>query len=82
MNAQQQQKAIKALEEKKAKEHKQFLSMLFHTGAFTQLHCMGVMLPYRALYGLEKQVYEGTLKEVLPNKFYPHPAITLKTKWS
>ncbi len=27
-------------------------------------------------------MYEGTFKEVLPNKFYPNPAITLKTKWS
>ena len=39
MNAQQQQKAIKALEEKKAKEHKQFLAMLFHTGVLTR-YCM------------------------------------------
>lgn len=82
MNELQRQKAIKALEEKKAKEHKQFLAMTFHLGAFTQLHCMGVMLPYKVLYGLEKQVHEGTFKEVLPNKFYPNPAITLKTMWS
>ena len=82
MNAQQQQKAVKALEEKKAKEHKQFLAMVWHLGAFTNLHLMGVMLPYKVLYGLEKQVHEGTFKEVLPNKFYPNPAITLKTMWS
>ena len=56
--------------------------MVWHLGAFTNLHVMGVMLPYKVLYGLEKQVHEGTFKEVLPNKFYPNPAIMLKTKWS
>ena len=82
MNAQQQQKAIKALEEHRAKEHKKTFAMAFHLGAFTKLHCMGVLLPYRVLYGLEKQEQEGTFAEIPPNPYYPHPAITLATKWS
>lgn len=82
MNELQRQKAIQALEKQKAKEHKKMLAMMFHLGAFTKLHCMGVMLPYKVLYGLEKQEQEGTFTEIPPNPYYPHPAITLSTKWS
>lgn len=82
MNELQRQKAIQALEKQKVKEHKKMLAMAYHLAAFTKLHCMGVMLPYKVLYGLEKQEQEGTFTEVMPNPFYPHPAITLATKWS
>lgn len=82
MNELQKQKAIEALERKKTKERKQHHAMLYHLEAFTKLHMGDVLLPYRVLYDLAKQEYEGTFKEVFPNKFYPHPAITLKTMWS
>jgi hypothetical protein len=82
MNELQRQKAIQAIEKQKAKEHKKMLAMMFHLGAFTKLHCMGVLLPYKVLYGLEKQEQEGTFAEIPPNPYYPHPAITLATKWS
>lgn len=82
MNELQKQKAVEALERKKAKERKQRHAMLYHLEAFSRLHMGDVLLPYRVLYDLERQEYEGTFKEVMPNKFYPHPAITLKTMWS
>lgn len=82
MNELQRQKAVEALEEKKAKEHKQFRAMLYHLYAYTRLHCEGVLLPYQVLYDLEKQVYEGTFKEVFPNKFYPAPAAKRSTVYS
>lgn len=82
MDELQKQKAIEAIERKKAKERKQHLAMIWHLRAFTQLHCMGTMLPYRVLYDIEKQIHEGAFKEVPPNPYYPAPAITLKTKWS
>lgn len=82
MNELQKQKAVKAIECKKAKERKQHLAMIWHLGAFTQLHCMGTALPYRVLYDIEKQMHEKTFTEVSPNPFYPNPAMTLKTKWS
>lgn len=82
MNELQKQKAIQAIEKQKAKEHKKMLAMMFHLGAFIKLHCMGVLLPYKVLYGLEKQEQEGTFAEIPPNPYYPHPAITLATKWS
>ena len=82
MNELQKQKAIEVLAKQKDTEHKKMLAMIFHLGAFTKLHCMGVMLPYKVLYGLEKQEQEGTFTEIPPNPYYPHPAITLATKWS
>lgn len=82
MNELQKQKAVEAIERKNAKERKQRLAMMYHLGAFTRIHIDGVLLPYRVLYDLEKQEHEGTFKEVFPNRFYPHPAITLKTMWS
>lgn len=82
MNELQKQKAIKALERKKAKERKQRHAMLYHLGAFTRLHMGDALLPYRVLYDLEKREYEGTFKEIMPNRYYPAPAITLKTMWS
>lgn len=80
MDELQKQKAIKALEEHRAKEHKKMLAMMFHLGAFTKLHCMGVLLPYKVLYGIEKQKHEGTFTEVEPNAFYPHPGVSMKVK--
>ena len=80
MNELQRQKAIQAIEKQKAKEHKKMLAMMFHLGAFTKLHCMGVLLPYKVLYGIEKRLYEGTFEEVPPNAFYPHPGMSIKTK--
>lgn len=80
MNELQRQKAIQALEKQKVKEHKKMLAMMFHLGAFTKLHCMGVMLPYKVLYGLEKQEQEGTFTEVMPNPFYPHPGVSMAVK--
>ena len=82
MNELQKQKAIEVLAKQKDTEHKKMLAMIFHLGAFTKLHCMGVMLPYKVLYGLEKQEQEETFTEIPPNPYYPHPAITLATKWS
>lgn len=82
MNELQKQKAIEALERKKAKERKQRHAMLYHLGAFTRLHMGDALLPYRVLYDLEKREYEGTFKEIMPNRYYPAPAITLKTMWS
>ena len=82
MNELQKQKAVEALERKKAKERKQHHAMLYHLGAFVRLHMGDALLPYRVLYDLEKQEYEGTFKEIMPNRYYPHPAITLKTKRS
>lgn len=76
MNELQKQKAIKVLEEKKAKEHKQFLAVMFHLEAFAKLHIDGVFLPYRVLRDLAKQKHEGTFTEIEPNPFYPHPAVT------
>lgn len=82
MNELQKQKAIEALERKKTKERKQHHAMFYRLEAFSRLHMGDVFLPYRVLYDLAKQEHEGTFKEVFPNKFYPHPAITLKTMWS
>ncbi len=82
MNELQKQKAIEALERKKAKERKQRHAMLYHLGAFTRLHMGDALLPYRILYDLEKREYEGIFKEIMPNRYYPAPAITLKTMWS
>lgn len=82
MNELQRQKAIEALERKRAKERKQHHAMFYHLEAFSRLHMGDALLPYRVLYDLAKRENEETFKEVFPNKFYPHPAITLKTKWS
>ncbi|MCM1220012.1 MAG: hypothetical protein NC548_36535 [Lachnospiraceae bacterium] len=82
MNAQQQQKAAAALERQKEKERKQRHAMMYHLLAFGDLHFEGVLLPYRILYDLHRAEHEKTFNEVFPNKFYPHPAITLKTKYS
>lgn len=82
MNEQQQQKAIEALNIQKDRERKQRLAMMFHLAAYTKLHCMGVLLPYRVLYNLEKSEHDKTFAEVPPNPYYPNPAITLETMWS
>lgn len=82
MNELQKQKAIEALSIKKEKEKAQHRALFYHLGAYSKLHFMGVLLPYRVLYDLEKAVHEKTFIEIEPNPFYPHPAITLKTKWS
>lgn len=80
MNELQKQKAIEALAKQKDTKHKKMLAMMFHLGAFTKLHCMGVMLPYKVLYSIEKQSYEGTFSEVPPNPFYPHPGMSMEVK--
>lgn len=82
MNAQQQQKAIEALDRQREKERKQHYAMMYHLGAYMKLHYEGVILPYKVLYYLEKAEHEKTFTEVPPNPYYPAPAITLKTKWS
>ncbi|MCX4361587.1 MAG: hypothetical protein OSJ23_10110 [Mucispirillum schaedleri] len=82
MNELQKQKAIEAIERKKAKERKQWLAMMYHLAAYTKIHFMGVMLPYRVLLDLEKAEHEKTFTEVPPNPYYPNPALTLKTKYS
>lgn len=78
MNELQKQKAIEELAKQKDTEHKKMLAMMFHLSAFTKLHCMGVMLPYKVLYSIEKQLYEGTFSEVPPNPFYPHPGMSMR----
>lgn len=82
MNELQRRKAVEALEKQKAQERKKNHAMMYRLGAYTKLHCEGVMLPYKVLYDLEKAEHEKTFTEVPPNPFYPAPAITLKTKWS
>lgn len=80
MNELQRQKAIEALERKKERERKQNHAMLCHLWAYIQLHCNGVLLPYRVLYDIEKSTHEKTFTEVPPNPYYPHPAVTLATE--
>lgn len=82
MNAQQQQKAIEALDRQREKERKQRYAMMYHLGAYMKLHYEGVILPYKVLYDLEKAEHEKTFTEIPPNAFYPAPAMTLKTKYS
>ncbi|MCI8420543.1 MAG: hypothetical protein HFF79_08620 [Oscillospiraceae bacterium] len=82
MNELQRRKAVEALEKQKQQERKKNHAMMYRLGAYTKLHCEGVMLPYKVLYDLEKAEHEKTFTEVPPNPFYPAPAITLKTKWS
>jgi hypothetical protein len=82
MNELQKQKAIEALERKKAKERIQCHAMIYHFLAYADIHFNGVLLPYRILYDLHKVEHEGAFKEILPNSYYPNPAITLKTKYS
>ena len=81
MNAEQREKALEALEKKKELERKQHKAMAFHLMAFGKLHFNKVLLPYRILYDIEKQMFEKTFYEVPPNEFYPAPAMTLKTKY-
>lgn len=80
MNELQKRKALEAIEKQKAKEHKKMLAMMFHLGAYSKLHYMGVLLPYKVLYGIEKQKHKGTFTEVEPNTFYPHPGVSMKVK--
>lgn len=82
MNELQRRKAVEALEKQKQQERKKNHAMMYRLGAYTKLHCEGVMLPYKVLYDLEKAEHEKTFTEVPPNPYYPNPAITLKTKWS
>ncbi|MDE5825025.1 MAG: hypothetical protein K2H91_10155 [Lachnospiraceae bacterium] len=82
MSAQQQQKAIEALDRQKEKEQKQRYAMMHHLGAYMKLHYEGVILPYRVLFDLEKAEHEKTFTEVPPNPYYPAPAVTLATKYS
>lgn len=82
MNAEQREKALEALEKKKELERKQHKAMAFHLMAFGKLNFNKVLLPYRILYDIEKQMFEKTFHEVPPNEFYPAPAMTLKTKYS
>lgn len=82
MNIQQRQKAIEALERQKEKERKQRHAMMYHLLAYVDLHFDGVLLPYRILRDLHKAEHEGIFKEILPNSYYPNPAVTLKTKYS
>lgn len=81
MNAEQREKALEALDKKKELERKQHKAMAFHLMAFGKLHFNKVLLPYRILYDIEKQIFEKTFHEVPPNEFYPAPAMTLKTKY-
>lgn len=81
MNAEQREKALEALDKKKELERKQHRAMAFHLMAFGKLHFDKVLLPYRILYDIEKQMFEKTFHEVPPNEFYPAPAMTLKTKY-
>lgn len=80
MNELQKQKAIEALAKQKDAERKKMLAMVYHLGAFTKIHCEGILLPYKVLYGIERQLYEGTFTEIPPNPYYPHPAMSIKTK--
>lgn len=80
MNELQRQKAVEALEKQKEQERKKNHALIHRLGAYTKLHCDGVLLPYRVLFDLEKAEHEKTFTEVPPNPYYPHPAITLKTK--
>lgn len=82
MNTQQQQKAIEALDRQREKKRKQRYAMMYHLGAYTKLHCDGVMLPYRVLLDLEKAEHEKIFKEVPPNPYYPAPAVTKATERS
>lgn len=82
MNAQQQQKAIEALNKQREREQKQRLAMMYHLRAYMKLHYEGIMLPYKVLYDLEKAEHEKTFTEVPPNPFYPSPAVTLATEYS
>ena len=82
MNAQQQQKAIEALDRQREKERKQHYAMMYHLGAYMKLHYEGVMLPYKILYDLEKAEHEKNFTEVVPNAYYPAPAVTRATEYS
>ncbi|MCX4361423.1 MAG: hypothetical protein OSJ23_09285 [Mucispirillum schaedleri] len=82
MNELQKQKAVEVLERKKAKERKQRLAMMYHLFAFSMLHFEHVLLPYKILYDIERQEYEGIFKEIKPNPYYPHPGVTLETEYS
>lgn len=81
MNAEQREKALEALRKKKELERMQHKAMAFHFMAFGKLHFDKVLLPYRILYDIEKQMFEKSFHEVPPNEFYPAPAMTLKTKY-
>lgn len=76
MNIQQQQKAVEALGRQREKERKQTHALIYHLNAFSKLHYDGVFLPYRVLYDLEKQADEGLFAEILPNPYYPRPALS------
>lgn len=82
MNELQRRKAVEALEKQKQQERKKNHAMMYRLGAYTKLHCEGVMLPYKVLYDLHRGEHEKTFNEIFPNPFYPNPAVTIATKYS
>ena len=71
----QERKAQAALERKKAEKKKQLMAMA--TRYVAKMRMAETKLPFRILYDLE--LNSSKSNEIMPNRYYPKPAVTLKT---